>query len=136
VPSETEDLKCFTLKVDLFKPKERILTLILNMPFINLYFVTIPGKRIIVTLPEDFQLVDLLEGIRSKINDTAVENCIFLCKGRRLSLRDPTVFQTQKTKLIHDGDVIFVGNKITNCYWNQTVNKENNVNFYKNCIPD
>ncbi len=105
------------------------------MPFINLYFVTIHGKHTIVKLPEDFQLIDMLEEIQNKINNKAIENCIFLCKGKRLSLDNPIAFQAQKTKLINDGDVIFVGNKITNCYWNQTVIKENKVKFYENCNP-
>jgi hypothetical protein len=104
------------------------------MSFINLYFVTIPGKRTIVTLPEDFQLIDMLKEIQSKINDKAIENCIFLCKGRRLSLDDPVAFQAQKRKLINNGNVIFVGNKITNCYWNQTIIKENKVKSYKYVI--
>jgi hypothetical protein len=105
------------------------------MPFINLYFVTIPGKRTIVTLSEDFQLTDMVKEIQSKMNDKVIENCIFLCKGKRLSLDDPVAFQVQKRKLINNGAVIFVGNKITNCYWNQTVIKENKVKFYKNFIP-
>jgi len=105
------------------------------MPFINLYFVTIPGKRTIVTLPEDFQLIDMLEEIQNKINNKAIENSIFLCKGKLLSLDNPIAFQVQKRKLINDGRVIFVGNKITNCYWNETVIKENKVKFYKNCNP-
>jgi hypothetical protein len=97
------------------------------MSFINHYFVTILGKRIIATLPEDFQLIDMIEEIRRKINDTAVENCIFLCKGRRLSLDDAFVFQAQKKKFINNGDVIFVGNKITNWNWNQKQFNENKV---------
>ena len=97
------------------------------MSSINLYFVTIRGKRIITTLPEHFQLSHMLQEIRNKINDTAVENCIFLCKGRRLSLDDPDAFDLQKRKFINDGSVIFIGNKITNCNWNQTTIKTNKV---------
>jgi hypothetical protein len=109
------------------------------MSFINLYFVTMRGKRILTTLPEDFQLSHMLEEIRSKIDNTAVENCIFLCKGRRLSLDDPVVFEAQKRKFINDGNVIFIGNKITNCNWNQTKSKvkfcKNIISFKLSCAP-
>ena len=88
------------------------------MSTINLYFVTIRGNRIFTTLPEHFQLSDMVEEIRNKINDTAVENHIFLCKGRRLSLDNPHTFDIQKRKLINNGSVIFIGNKITNYNWN------------------
>ncbi|UJR16529.1 hypothetical protein I4U23_003429 [Adineta vaga] len=90
------------------------------MSMINLYFVTIPGKRIFITLPEDFELTDMLHMIRNKMNDTTVENCIFFCKGRRLSMDDPMVFQNQKRKLINNGDVILVGKKMLYNNINQT----------------
>ena len=100
------------------------------MSVINLYFVTLPGKRIIATLSENFQLTDMLDEIRCKLNGTVVENCIFLCKGRRLSLDDPVAFQIQKRKFIKNGDVIFIGNKIKNSNWNQTVSSAKIDSFY------
>lgn len=101
------------------------------MSYINLYFATILGTRIMTTLPEDFQLNDMLQLIRSKINETAVENSIFMCKGTRLSLNNPIVFQDQKQKLIRDGDVILIGNKITHCPWNQSHVESNKVKLSK-----
>nr|ADD91477.1 hypothetical protein [Adineta vaga] len=99
------------------------------MSMINLYFVTIPGKRIFITLPEDFELTDMLHMIRNKMNDTTVENCIFFCKGRRLSMDDPMVFQNQKRKLINNGDVILVGKKMLYDNINQTTINYNKVTY-------
>nr|ADD91469.1 hypothetical protein [Adineta vaga] len=99
------------------------------MSMINLYFVTIPGKRIFITLPEDFELTDMLHMIRNKMNDTTVENCIFFCKGRRLSMDDPMVFQNQKRKLINNGDVILVGKKMLYNNINQTTINYNKVTY-------
>lgn len=98
------------------------------MSTINLHFVTIPGKRILITLSKEFQLTDLLHMIRSQINDNAVEDCIFFCKGRRLILNDPVAFQNQKSKLINNGDVILIGKRISSCEQSQTIREENKVN--------
>lgn len=102
------------------------------MSFINLHFITIRGKRTIVTLPEDFQLTDILTEIQTKINNKPIENYSFFCRGKRLFLNNPIIFENQKRKLIKNGDVIFIGNKITNYYWNSTIIKENKVNFFNN----
>ncbi|CAF4267368.1 unnamed protein product [Adineta steineri] len=95
------------------------------MSFINLYFVTICGRRTVATLPEDFELTDIFEVIQNKLNCKDAENCILFCKGRRLSLNNSTILQIRKRKLINNGDVIFVCDKITNCDWNRTVIKQN-----------
>lgn len=89
-------------------------------------------KRFMVTLFNDFQLTDLIKAIQSKADDhSAIENCIFLCKGRRLSFDDHLVFQTQKRKLINDGDVIFIGKRIKNCQinWCHVESQTNEVKF-------
>lgn len=102
------------------------------MPCISLYFIRIPGKRIITTLSEDFQLIDMLEAIKTNINDTAVEDYVFFCKGKRLSLDDSVIFQTQKDKLINDGSVIFIGNKIANSKLNPSMIKKTRVKSNEN----
>ncbi|CAF1078849.1 unnamed protein product [Adineta ricciae] len=94
------------------------------MSSVNLHFVTIPGKRTLVTLPKEFQLSDMLHMIRSQIYDNAVEDCVFFCKGRRLLLNDPAAFQNQKSKLINNGAVILIGKRMSSCERNQTIREE------------
>ena len=98
------------------------------MSSVNLHFVTIPGKRTLITLPKEFQLSDMLYMIRNQIYDNAVEDCVFFCKGRRLLLNNPVAFQTQKSKLIHNGAVILIGKRIQTCERSQPIREESKVN--------